>query len=525
VSTTKHLFGAFLVLVAVGCGTVRPEKDYARTGELIQQRTGSDSVYDPAAESEIQQKVAGLLADGLSLEESVRVALLNNRAFQSLFQEIGVSRADVVQSALLTNPSLSLSARFPEGGGRSNLSFGFGQEIADLWQIPVRKRIAKDQLEQTIFRVVNAAIDLTARTRRAYYEVRAQEEAERVIRENLELLQHAQQLAKNRFDAGEATILDVNLVTSSVLEGQMRLESSHRDLAVARAGFERLLGLSFEQAGVKLTDALPEAADVDTDESVLVKRALETRLDVRMAALDLDAAEAEVKHQHRSVVSNVVVGIDGERPEARAPRSLKPLPPTPQRPDLSGVTASQSINEAITQLAQVGRGQAQTAGQNAKDLALQQLDNWRGRKLEKRQTVDLLLGPSLQVTLPIWDQNKAQIAKAHFKYLQKQKDYEEMALGVMQEVREATATLRAAKKLLELSAHDAIPLAEQNIGTAQRAYEAGEESIVTLLVAQQTLNSQREAGIRFAGDYAGALADLEKAMGGDAHKPTDKPSE
>jgi cobalt-zinc-cadmium efflux system outer membrane protein len=507
------------MLIAISCGTVHPDKDYARTGELIQQRTGSNSVYDPAAEPEIQQKVAGLLTDGLSVDEAIRVALLNNRAFQSLFQEIGVSRADVVQSALLTNPSLSLSARFPQGGGRSNLSFGFAQEIADLWQIPVRKRIAKDQLEQTIFHVVNAAIDLTARTRRAYYEVRAQEEAERVIRENLALLQRAQQLAQSRFDAGEATILDVNLVTSSALEGQMRLEASRRDREVARAGFERLLGVSLDQTGVKLTDALPEATELDEDESSLVKRALETRLDVRMAALDLDAAEAEVKHQRRSVLSSVVVGLEGERPDARAPRSLKPLPPMPQRPDLSGVTASQSINQAITQLAQVGRGQAQTASQNAKDLALQQLDNWRGRKLEKSQTIDLLLGPSLQVTLPVWDQNKAQIAKAHFKYLQKQKDYEEMALGVMQDAREATATLRAAKSLLELSTHDAIPLAEQNIGTAQRAYEAGEESIVTLLVAQQTLNSQREAGIRFAGDYAGALADLDKAMGGETRKP------
>ncbi|MBX7255848.1 MAG: TolC family protein [Candidatus Hydrogenedentes bacterium] len=493
---------------------MKPEKDYTRAGELIQQRTGSNVVYSPTIESDVQQRVAALLDGGLTQEEAIRVALLNNRAFQSIFQEIGVSRADVAQSALLSNPSLSLSARFPEGGGRSNLSVGFAQEIADLWQIPVRKRIAKDQLEQTVFHVVNAAVDLTARVRRAYFDVCSQEEAERVLAGNLDLLKHAQQLARNRFEAGEATILDVNLVASSVLEGQMRLESTRRDRDVARAGFERLLGLSFEQAGVRLTDPLPRVTADCPDEAALVKRALDTRLDVRMAALDLDAAEAEIKHQRRSILSSLVLGIEGERPEARAPRSLKPLPPVPQKPDLSGVTASQSINEAITQLAQVGRGQAQAGRQNAKDLALQELDNWRGRKLEKRQTIDMILGPSLQVTLPIWDQNKAQIAKARFKYAQKQKDYEEMALGVMQDVRESVARLQAAKSLLELSGRDAIPLAEQNIATAQRAYEAGEENILTLLVAQQTLNDHKEAGARFAADYASALADLEKAVGG-----------
>ena len=115
-----------------------PTDDYAHASALIRQRVGAETVYDPQSDSLVEARVEELLKDGVSVDEAVQIALLNNKEFQSRFQEIGVSKADLVQSALLTNPTLSFSARFPEGGGRSNLSFGMAQELVDLWQIPVR---------------------------------------------------------------------------------------------------------------------------------------------------------------------------------------------------------------------------------------------------------------------------------------------------------------------------------------------------------------------------------------------------
>lgn len=103
----------------------------------------------------LQSQVNALLLDGITAYEAVRIALLNNKAFQSQFQDIGVSRSELVKSALFTNPSLSFSARALEGGGRANLSFGLAQELVDLWQIPVRKRIAKDKLESTVLAVAS----------------------------------------------------------------------------------------------------------------------------------------------------------------------------------------------------------------------------------------------------------------------------------------------------------------------------------------------------------------------------------
>jgi cobalt-zinc-cadmium efflux system outer membrane protein len=148
--------------MSVGCAKVDPKPDHERASQLITERTGERESYDPTADAIVAEKVTALFSDGLTIDEAVRLALLNSPVLQSIFQEIGASRADIVQAGLLTNPSFSLLGQLPEGGGRVKLNLGFGQELVDFWQIPVRKKIAELQLEQAILRVVQQAVDLTA---------------------------------------------------------------------------------------------------------------------------------------------------------------------------------------------------------------------------------------------------------------------------------------------------------------------------------------------------------------------------
>ncbi len=515
---------AILLVYLAGCASVKPGKDYEQASGLIGERTGTAEVYDPAAEAEIQNKLDSLLADGLTVDEAISAALLNNHAFQSIFLQIGVSRADLVQSKLLTNPTLSLSARFPEGGGRSNISFGLGQEIVDLWKIPVRKKIAQAELDRTIQHVVQTATELTAQVKNAYYQAVVARRTAEIRDENLKLVKHSLELAQHRFDAGEATILDVNLVKTNVLDVQTQHIAASRDERTSTIALARLLGLSTPLTSLKLTDPLPSPGETVGEDADLVKRAFDARLDVKAAAAELDKAEYEVKRQKRSIFPSVTLGIDGERPERRAPRSLKPLPPDPPIGSISRPTASQTLQDYVVQQVKTQRSSLQSMGKSTKDLLFQQLDEKRARDLEKRQTVDLLLGPSLQVTLPIWDQNQAQIAKAQFQLQQKQKDFEELLASVVEDVRISAETLRSTQQLIELSTNETLPLAEQNVDTAQRVYEAGEESILALITAQTTLLAQRESQVTYLGDYAMATAELERAMGGRATDETTPPA-
>ena len=115
-----HCVTVLLVLgLLAGCVRVDPKPDYARVSQVVGERTGMAEVYDPLGEELVAGKVAALLREPLTVDNAVRIALLNNAAFQAGFATLGASRADLVQSALLTNPSVSFGFEFPDAGGRS----------------------------------------------------------------------------------------------------------------------------------------------------------------------------------------------------------------------------------------------------------------------------------------------------------------------------------------------------------------------------------------------------------------------
>ncbi len=481
---SSHCFSLGLISLWAGCARVVPEADYQNASRFVTERTGADQVYDPEAEAKIEQEVASLLEGGLTTDEAVRVALLNNKDFQSLFAELGASRADVVQSGLLTNPSFSFVAQFPEGGGRSKLTFGFGQELVDLWQIPVRKRIAEAQLEQTVLRIVRRAVDLAADVRVRYSRVAALQRAEAITKENLQLVERSLELAQARYTAGESGQLDVFLVRGTLLDVQVGLINLSRDRRVAEAELARALGLTRWEQSIVVSEKLGPPPPIVFEDAELVAFAMRERLDAQVAASQIRAAQDELKRQYLNIFSSVTAGFEAERTERRS---------LPGRNVLADTARTSVANGALTAPDIESKGQ---------------------REIERRQIIDSLIGPSIQITLPIWDQNQAQIAKAGYKTRELRKKYEDLLDQVAQEVQQSTAIMRTAQELVRFYEKETLPQAQKNVDAATRSYQAGEQSIIALIEAQRSLIGQRRTFVDIVRDSAIAKAELERALGG-----------
>jgi outer membrane protein, heavy metal efflux system len=470
--------------ILAGCVAVRPQPDYQRAVGMVAERTGVENVYAPETDAEVDTQVAAILTDGLTAEEAVQVALLNNRGFQALFQSIGASRADVVQSGLLSNPTLALSVRFPEGGGRSDLTLGLAQELVDLWQIPVRKRVAEAELEQTVLAVLQRAIELTAEVRSDCYRLLALERADALARENLALAERTLKIAQDRFNNGEVSQLDVRLVRTQWLEVRQTQIALARDHRLAELALGKVLGLTRWTQPWALTDTLGTRTSAIEDEDALVELAIERRADLRAADIRLRGAEAELERQFLNVFPHVALGFELERLEIR---------PAPGRKVL-----------ADTARASVAAGQ----------LTAPDLQSRGQRRLERSQIIDALLGPTLELTLPIWDQNQAQIAKARFHVLQQRREYEDLLDAVAEQVREAAVAARSAEELVRFFEDETLRQATENVDNARDLYQSGEQSVIVLLEAQDSLMQQRRSYVDALRDQAVALADLERAIGG-----------
>jgi len=480
------LFSPQLVglMLLSGCVTVDARRDFDRAEQMVTERTGVARICEQEEPSDVEAAVAELLADGLTTDEAIQVALLENSRFRALLQEIGVARAEVVQAGLLTNPSIGLSTRLPEGGGRANLGVSFAQQIADLWQIPARKRIAEAALEQAILDVVHQATLLASDTRRDCYELIALRQLEDVGRESAELADKALKLAKDRFDAGEAGIADVNLARANTLSQQAHMMGLRRDLELARSTLANTLGLARWTEPWTLEDSLPSDAMPVADDDSLVLLAMRERLDARAAALQVHAAEDEVRKQYASIFPNVTIGVEWERTERRS---------QPRRHILADTARASVANGRLTAPSIQSRAE---------------------RRQERSQTIDSLLGPTLEITLPLWDQNQAQIAKAQFLAVKARQDYEAILDQVAQDIQQAQTVATSAAELVTFFEKEALPHARLSVETVQRAYRAGTLDILALLDAQKTLVAEQEAYVGAKRDLALALAELRRATGG-----------
>ncbi len=103
-------------LALAGCARVDPRPDYQQAQAWVQRSTGVERLFDPQQRAEHARLVGQLLQDGLSANEAVQVALLNNADLQAALYEIGVARADLVQAGLLSNPVLGIALQLPAGG-------------------------------------------------------------------------------------------------------------------------------------------------------------------------------------------------------------------------------------------------------------------------------------------------------------------------------------------------------------------------------------------------------------------------
>ena len=305
-----------VLLLLVGCASVKTGQEWREFQEIAKERTNQELLWEKSEEEQvaIRKDVDELLADGLSRQEAVRIALLNNRLLQSTFEELGVSKSDLVQAKLLSNPSLGAVFRFliSSGSGTNIDADGFFP-ISDLWQIPFRKKAAAAQMEATTMRVGQMVIDTAAEAKRAYDAVYYFSEAKKETEEILKRFMEIADRVVIRRDFGFVSDLDIYLAQAMVAEVEIELARFEAELAIARSHLNRVLALGPGQIGHEIRGGdVEEPAQLPALEGA-IEYALEHRPDVEMARLRVQKAERTLKLEKARILKHVALGVSYER--------------------------------------------------------------------------------------------------------------------------------------------------------------------------------------------------------------------
>jgi outer membrane protein, heavy metal efflux system len=309
---------AMLPLVAAlgACASVPVRDAFEEAGALAGERVSAEVEWPgvTAEPEEVARRVDALLAEPLTAEGAVQVALLNSPRLRASFAELGRATALRTQAGRVPNPVVEAVARFREGHGKANLEIGVAQEILALALLPARKGIAAAELERARLGAVAQVVDLAAEVRQTFLRLQAERQLLELDRNALLALEAAYQMAAHLREAGNISELDL-LVERDFYE-QVKLEVSSRELALAELAerLNALLGLHGPRTAWTVEERLPAIPPEEAPLDGFERRAVERSLDLRLSLLAVEAAARRAGiSKVQTVLPELEVGGEAER--------------------------------------------------------------------------------------------------------------------------------------------------------------------------------------------------------------------
>lgn len=226
------------------------------------------------------------LADGLSEDEAVSMALWNSPGFQTDLAQLSLARADLADAGALPNPMLTML--FPLGPHQ--LSGYLLVPLAALVQRPARVKVAQRDVERVARSLVQTGLDLIRDVRVAHAEARATGERARARKEMAGLWIEAEKLAQARADAGDTSRLEFDAIHGEALLAADLAARAEQDVAAVLIRLRLLLGVGERELPAATTMAAASRAAPTSDTATLVREALAARPDLRAAELAVEAA-------------------------------------------------------------------------------------------------------------------------------------------------------------------------------------------------------------------------------------------
>ena len=322
--STSHLARSTLAglgLALAGCTAVAPGGGFAAVADSVRTRTGAEPRLVRTANDEraVQDAVAALLAQPLTQDAALRIALVNHPGLQASYWEVGIAQADLAQAARLHNPGFGFK-RTAGGGGveiERTLTFSLVQALT----LPLGQRLESTRFESAKLRVAAAIERHACETRRAWVEAVAAVQALDYARRVNAAAEASSELSGRMARSGNASALDKareQVFHAEAATGVMRAE---RARVAARERLVRLLGLWGEQTRFTLPERLPDLPAAPLAPEHIERLALERRLDVAAARQDAASTAASLGLTRSTRFINVLeLGIErtSETGEPRA---------------------------------------------------------------------------------------------------------------------------------------------------------------------------------------------------------------
>ena len=270
----------FVSLWLAGCATLSSDGGFLAVERVTKDRIGKDVKW-ARTETErdlIANRVTELLAQPLSADDAVQMALLNNRGLQAEFAELGVAEADMVSASRLPNPGFSFMRS--KRGDEIEVERGLHFNLARLLTLPLIAKMESQRFELAKGAAATTAIRLAGETRKAYFQALAAEETVRYMQKVGKVAEASAELARRMASVGNWSRLQQAREQGFHADAALNVARAEQARGRSREALTRLLGLWGTQTAYALPERLPDLPKAPDDRPDIEQRAMQSRLDV-----------------------------------------------------------------------------------------------------------------------------------------------------------------------------------------------------------------------------------------------------
>lgn len=303
---------AAAAMVLASCASVPRDAGLSNVQRTVADATGREIVWRTQPEVSEQERVAAILADELTADEAVQLAMVNSPRLQVALAEIGIARADLIEASTIANPLLEFEIRFP-GEPYRPYELRLAQSLIELIQLPRRRALGRAAFAAAQMRVSSEVLRFAGDVRAAYYELIAASQHVAMSRAIHEATKTSAELALKQHAAQNITDLDLEIEQARYEEAKLDLAAAEQRLLASREVLIRGMGLRDQTAEWRVPEAFPPLPESEMTETEIEELAAAQRLDLAIARRELEVAQRQVPIARLSILEHAELDFHYER--------------------------------------------------------------------------------------------------------------------------------------------------------------------------------------------------------------------
>jgi len=453
---------AFAFLFALGCATAPPGHDTAAQIQSAASLVNAIAFHTNALPAE-----AAPAADTLPLSAAIERALRQSPEVQVALANVRTAQADAHQTRLFSNPVLDIAFRSGDdlfyGPLQENtyIEAGLTAELLNILQRPRRISAADAALRAASAKAITTTLDVIYQTQRHFFNAVGLRRETEILTERTNRIGQLLKVAEARLAAGEGTQLDVATLKAEQSTAAIDLREATLKLRQANVALAHRLGQPRGRIDWELTTPLYTQITL-SKEAEVIARGLRARPEIQADRWQLTALEDRSALARLSWLEGAAAGLAAER--------------------------EKEIDV----------------------FSMEENSEWS-------------LGPSVALPLPIFDWGQAKRAKARAQAIAARQRLTQTTRQTAREIRQAHQAVAQLMTTASRARTELVPLHEERVRLARIVFDAGQEDVTNLRLAELDLLEAELKLLRLDHRTTLAIIALHRATGGNKEeKPNDQ---